>query len=90
MKTVTLTSKNQLTLPAALVRQLGLANSRKLLVQKRGNSLLITPQKDIASQFSDIQTRVKPYVSQQFSDQQLKAGRQEAWLNRQSPKQPSS
>ncbi len=82
MRTITLTSKNQITLPAELVRQLGLNRTRKLLVQRRGDMLLLTIQKDLSTQLGDIQRRAKPYIKQSFSDAQLAAGREQAWLSR--------
>jgi len=43
-KNVTITSKNQITLPAEYVRELHLAKSRKLSVQRHGNALILKPQ----------------------------------------------
>ncbi len=82
MKTITLTSKNQLTLPAALVRQLGLDRTRKLRVQRKGDALVLTIQKDLPSQITDIQRRVGPYVKRSFSDAELKDARGQVWSSR--------
>lgn len=82
MKTITLTSKNQITIPAEMVRQLGLDQSRKLRLERSGDALILTNQKDLASQLSDIQRSVAPYVVKSFTDAQLTKGRQEAWLAR--------
>lgn len=43
-KSVTITSKNQITLPAEFVRNLNLTKSRKLSLQRRGNTLILKPQ----------------------------------------------
>lgn len=79
MTTVTLTSKNQLTLPAELVRQLGLTRNRKLRVERQGDTLMLTMQKDFDAQIDDIQQLAKPYVKRALSDAELKAARTEAW-----------
>lgn len=83
MRVTTLTSKNQITIPAELVRQLGLGRNRKLRIERQGNdALLLTLQKDLAGQLSDIQHRVKPYVKRSLSDAELAEARTEAWSAR--------
>lgn len=82
MKTITLTSKNQITLPAAMVRKLDLNGSRKLVIQRHGDSLVVTPQKDLAAQMNDIQELAKPYVKKSFTDVELSGAREQAWLAR--------
>ncbi len=41
--TVTLSGKHQVTLPASMVRELGLRPGDKLSVRRRGNGLVLTP-----------------------------------------------
>lgn len=82
MKTITLTSKNQITIPAEIVRQMGLDQSRKLRLERHGDAILLTSQKDLATQLNNIQHNVAPYVVKSFTDAQLARGRQEAWLAR--------
>lgn len=41
---VTITSKNQITLPAAHVRQMKLHKSRRLSVRQRGSELVLIPE----------------------------------------------
>jgi bifunctional DNA-binding transcriptional regulator/antitoxin component of YhaV-PrlF toxin-antitoxin module len=43
-KNVTITSKNQITIPAEFVRNMQLGKSRKLSVRQRGNALILKPQ----------------------------------------------
>lgn len=43
-KNVTITSKNQITLPAEYVRKLQLARSRVLRVDLQGRTIVLTPQ----------------------------------------------
>jgi AbrB family looped-hinge helix DNA binding protein len=42
--TVTITSKNQITLPAKLVRQMGLIKGSRLTLKKRDNSITVKPE----------------------------------------------
>ena len=42
--TVTITSKNQITLPAKLVRQLDLHKNRRLEISQRGQNLTLKPE----------------------------------------------
>ena len=43
-KNITITSKNQVTLPAEYVRDLQLARNRVLQVELRGKTIVLTPQ----------------------------------------------
>lgn len=48
-KNVTITSKNQVTLPADYVRKLQLARSRVLSVELKGEAIVLTPRPTLAS-----------------------------------------
>jgi bifunctional DNA-binding transcriptional regulator/antitoxin component of YhaV-PrlF toxin-antitoxin module len=83
MRVTTLTSKNQITIPAELVRQLGLGRHRKLRIERQGDdALLLTLQKDLRGQLNDIQRRAQPYVKRSLSDTELAEARTEAWSAR--------
>lgn len=43
MQLATITSKRQLTIPAAMYEKAGLQDVRKVLIQARGNQLVIEP-----------------------------------------------
>ncbi len=43
MKLVTLSSKNQITLPKSLLQQLGVTSKSKLLIEAKGDSLVVKP-----------------------------------------------
>jgi len=45
MKLVTISSKNQITIPAEYLRSLGLSSSSKVLVEKKNKKILLTPVK---------------------------------------------
>ena len=42
-KTATITSKRQITIPAALFKEVGLAERQKVLISEEGGKLVITP-----------------------------------------------
>ncbi len=45
--TLTVTSKNQVTLPADVVRQLSIARNRKMELRVEGDSLRLTPRRSL-------------------------------------------
>ncbi|MEO7364519.1 MAG: AbrB/MazE/SpoVT family DNA-binding domain-containing protein [Candidatus Saccharimonadales bacterium] len=47
-KNVTITSKNQITLPSEYVNLLQLAQNRVLLAELRGGKIILSPQPDLA------------------------------------------
>jgi bifunctional DNA-binding transcriptional regulator/antitoxin component of YhaV-PrlF toxin-antitoxin module len=46
-RNITVTSKNQITLPASYVRDMHLERNRVLQVEIRGKSIVLTPQPDL-------------------------------------------
>ena len=53
MQIATISSKNQITLPVSILRSLGLSPSRKVLVKKEDESIVITPvKKDMIEELS--------------------------------------
>ena len=67
---VTITSKNQITLPANYVRQLNLKKSKTLLVEFNGNSIKLTPQVSVESSMSQYWGKHK--ASRPLTDDELK------------------
>lgn len=61
-KNVTITSKNQITLPAEYVRKLGLQKHRRLTVRQRGDELVLRPEPelDIDEHFRKLWAKLPP------------------------------
>lgn len=82
MKVVSLTRKNQITIPAEYVRALGFGENRKLKIERDGERLMLMPQKDLAETVADVQAIAQPFVKRTFSDEEIKEGRADAWTAR--------
>lgn len=78
MKTVTLTSKNQITIPAEIVRQLKLDKTRKLVIEVEKDRLVLKRQKDLEEIWADFHTQIKPQIIRPLSDEEIRRARQEA------------
>ena len=78
MYRVTLTSKNQITIPAKLVRELHLDKTRKLRIEKRGKSVSIVPEPSLENQFDALWAGLAPKVTP-VSNAQLKKAKRLAW-----------
>ena len=52
MQTVSITSKRQLTIPAALYREMSLRQGQKLLASYSDNRLILTPAETILNQLA--------------------------------------
>ncbi len=77
MKTITLTSKGQITIPAAVRRQLDLSDGDRLSYQVHDSILVIKPQTsfhDIAKQNWQI---AKHYIHRPITDQDVRDAIQE-------------
>lgn len=57
--TVSITSQGQMSIPAALRRQLGLDKSRKALVTEEKGKLVIEPIKDFLELRGSLKTKIK-------------------------------
>lgn len=78
MSTVTLTSKNQVTIPVAAVRRLGLDASRRLTVEERAGEIVLKPELPIEKRFEKLWAANKPLVKRALSDDELRGGKQAA------------
>lgn len=78
MKTITLTSKNQITIPAELVRQLKLDKSRKLTIELKDDRMILKRQRDLEEIWADFHARIKPRIKRSLSDEEIRQARKEA------------
>lgn len=69
-KDITVTSKNQVTLPADYVREIGLAQHRILRAELKGKSIILTAEPDLIQQIQPFWRRHK--VKRPLSDAELK------------------
>ena len=67
---ITITSKNQITIPADVVRQLKLHKKRILELRVKDNSILLTPEQSIEDAMRPFWT--KHHAKQAISDEELK------------------
>lgn len=67
---ITVTSKNQVTLPAKVVKKLDLGPGRKLLMRERGSQIILEPQGDLLTRMQKHWPKVK--VKRPLSDEELK------------------
>lgn len=80
-KNVTLTSKNQITIPVDIVRELQLGKHRRLTIRKRGDELILKTQPDLEEHLSTI-WRQLPEFSGTKDETELKVTTAEAWKNK--------
>lgn len=75
MRTVkaTITSKNQLTIPAAFVRSMHLNRNQQVQVRQRGNDLILTPVPSLRDSLQPVWQEAAKNVSGSLSDEQIKA-----------------
>lgn len=52
MQTLTLSSKNQITIPVSFSKILGLKKGQRILIEKKNQSLILTPYKTILERLS--------------------------------------
>lgn len=72
MSTITLTSKNQITIPVRLLREKSLKRGTKLQARWEGNDLVLSPQEDLEKVVSDMQAHLRPLIRKPLSDAELK------------------
>jgi len=75
MKTVkaTITSKNQITIPAAFVRKMHLNRNMQVQVRQRGNDLILTPVPSLRESLQPIWQEAAKTISGSLTDEQIKA-----------------
>lgn len=66
---VSITSQGQLTIPKAFLTELGIFQSTKAIIQKKGDTFLVRPKKDFWSLEGALKSKV------QLTDAELKAAR---------------
>lgn len=92
MYTISLTSKNQITIPAKLVRELGFDKTRRLRVEKRGKAVTLTAEPVVEAQFdqlwSDMAPKIKPLPAADLG--RAKAGAWSSAVRRKAKKLPAS
>ena len=79
-KSIAITSKNQITIPAEIVRELKLDKSRRLTIRKRGDELILKAQPNLEEKLSDIWKQL-PEFNGTKTDAELKVTTTEAWKN---------
>lgn len=70
IKEITVTSKNQVTLPADFVRTMGISKSRVLTAELRNNSIVLTVQPKVSTSMMGFWN--KHHSTKTHSDAQLK------------------
>ncbi|KKP88447.1 MAG: hypothetical protein UR93_C0013G0007 [Berkelbacteria bacterium GW2011_GWA2_35_9] len=61
IKTATITSKRQLTIPASIFNELGLSTVRTMVIEKNNNSLVLTPVQNLVNTLAGSITIPKKY-----------------------------
>jgi len=80
-KNITITSKNQITIPADIVRDLKLNQYRRLTIRRHGDELILKAQPDLEEQLSMIWEQL-PKFSGTKDDEELKETTREAWRDK--------
>lgn len=70
-KTISLTSKNQITLPVALVRRAGLLKGARFTPRLENGVIILEPQEDIRTTTKKVQAAMRPLVRHPLSDEEL-------------------
>ena len=78
---VTITSKNQITIPADLVRDMRLRMHRRLSIRKRGDELILIAEPELKDKLRKIWDQLPP-LEGTTSDIELKHTTKEAWINK--------
>lgn len=71
MSTITLTSKNQVTLPAWLVREKNYKQGIKFQARLQGDDIVLSPKKDLEQIVRDMNEHLRPLIRKPLSDQEL-------------------
>ena len=70
-KNITITSKNQITIPAEYVRSLKLAKHRQLSIRRRGDELVLKPEPTLEEDLQELWATLPPFKGTR-SDKELK------------------
>lgn len=79
--TATITSKRQITLPAALFSELDLKQGQKLTITKRGQDLIMSPAVSAVYKLMGILKRPKEYAGM-TEDEMIEAAKNEYFANK--------
>lgn len=71
MQTVSLTAKNQLTIPVALLREQTVAPGTKFAARWRGTDLILTPIRSLTDVVNAANDALGPLVARPLTDQEL-------------------
>jgi len=80
-RNVTITSKNQITIPADFVREMHLKTHRRLSIRKRGDELILMAEPELKDKLQNIWDQL-PSFQGTISDDELKRTTNEAWANK--------
>jgi hypothetical protein len=72
MQTVSLTAKNQLTIPVALLKEQAVAPGTKFAARWRGSDLVLTPIRDLADVVAAANEALRPLITRPMTDEELK------------------
>jgi len=82
-RNVTITSKNQITIPADFVREMQLKNRRRLSIRRRGDELILVAEPELKDKLQNIWDQL-PSFQGTSNDDELKNTTKEAWTNKES------
>ena len=66
LQTVSLSSKNQVTIPSVFAKALNLKRGQRLVVELQGNSLVFTPPEELVLRLSGIIQSKKPISNEEL------------------------
>lgn len=69
---VKLTSKNQITLPVKIVRDMGLDKNRYITIKRRGASLLLSAEESFDERMKLIWAEAAKYIKRPQTDEEIK------------------
>jgi bifunctional DNA-binding transcriptional regulator/antitoxin component of YhaV-PrlF toxin-antitoxin module len=80
-KSVTITSKNQITIPISMVRDLRLGMHRRLNIRKHGNELILSPEPALEDHLRKIWEQLPPFKGTK-SNEDLQQTTKDTWANK--------
>ena len=80
-KYITITSKNQITIPADLVRDMQLNTHRRLSIRKRGDELILKAEPALEDKLGKIWGQL-PSFPGTVTDEKLESTTKEAWSSK--------
>lgn len=80
-RNVTITSKNQITIPADFVREMQLKNRRRLSIRRRGDELILVAEPELKDKLQNVWDQL-PSFQGTSNDDELKNTTNEAWSNK--------